>query len=357
MSFNFKTLNVASLDYSDIVISLRNFFKQEPTLKDFDWDNDASAVNMFIGILATATAYNGVYSQFGYKESFLSTANLLSSVVGHASNSSILLEVKKSAKSTRNISVGASGLQSYTAFPAVAPDGTDTFFYNLESFAANTSGEVNLYCGVQVLQETEWDFNSSSMVLPLTVDPETIKLYSVSSIGDLIEWTRVTKSESSVSGGQYYFTVLNTTNGYLVTTNLPESFVLTTDYTVYAKAVISNGSAGNSSTISSVDGVTFLTSSTPSGGYEDISVNYAKSKVKFLATSQNRCVTIQDYILAIQNSGISGTEDEDSITVQSGDQPGVIKVYVDNLSTSSANDLIVYLGTLSVAVTNLIYQQ
>jgi hypothetical protein len=357
MSFNFKNLNVASLDYSDIVLSLRNFFKQEPSLKDFDWDNDASAVNMFISILATATAYNGVYSQFGYRESFLSTANILASIVGHASNSSILLEVKKSAKSTRNISVGASGLESYTAFPAVTPDGTETFFYNLESFSADTSGEVNLYCGTQILQETDWDFNSQSMILPLTIDPETIKLYSVSNVGDLVEWTRVTKSEPSVSGGQYYFTVLNTTNGYLVTTNLPESFVLTTDYTVYSKAVISNGSIGNSSTISSISGVTFLTSSLPSGGYEDISVDYAKSKVKFLATSQNRCVTIQDYILAIQNSGISGTDDVDLITVQPGDQTGVIKIYVENLSESSSNELMAYLGNLAVAGINLIYQQ
>ena len=38
MTLNFKDLNVASLDYTDIVTSLKNFLKQEPTLKDLDYD-------------------------------------------------------------------------------------------------------------------------------------------------------------------------------------------------------------------------------------------------------------------------------------------------------------------------------
>ena len=134
MTLNFKNLNVASLDYTDIVNSLKTFLKQEPTLSDLDFDNSASAVSLLCDILATATAYNGVYAQFGYHESFLSTANLLESIVGIASNSSVLLEVKNSAKCTRNVlPLGAAGFSAYYPFTASATDGSEVLFFNIKS--------------------------------------------------------------------------------------------------------------------------------------------------------------------------------------------------------------------------------
>jgi hypothetical protein len=357
MSLNFKDLNVASLDYSDIVSSMTAFLKQEPTLSDLDYDNKASAINMLVNILATATAYNGVYSQFGYKESFLSTATLLQSVVGLASNSSILLEVKKSAQSTRNISVSGTTLPAFTAFPATTINGANTNFFNIEEVAANTIATVTLYAGSEVVQYGGWDFNTQSITLPLTVDPETIKLYSVDSGGTLTTWERVDKTTiSSPSIGNYY-TVLNTVNGYLVTANLPNSNTLTTDLTVYCKAIVSTGSAANSANINSNTYASFVTTESPSGGYEDISVDLARAKVQFAANSEKRCVTISDFETAILVSGISGTDNIDNITVQNANEPCVIKIYVDGLQSANQNLLITYLSEMSVAGINLIYSQ
>jgi len=356
MTLNFKNLNVSSLDYSEIVESLKTFLSSEPSLSELDYDNPASSVNMLINILATATAYNGVYAQFGYRESFLSTSNLLESIVGHASNGSVLLEVKKSASCTRNVLVTGNTLESYTTFVGNAPDGSEVLFFNLEKISPNIPSQVTLISGISVKQYTDWDFNSQSMVLPTSVDPNSIKLYSVDTSGNIIEWQKIDKT-SMTETTQYYYTVLNTVNGYLVTTNLPESFNLTTDYTVYTKAVLSNGYFGNQASIIPLSNTQFLTTATPSGGYSELTVDFAKSKVKFLANATNRCVTINDYILAILNSGISGTENIDDISVINGDQPGTIKIYVDGLESSSANNLITYLGSLSVAGTSLVYEQ
>ncbi len=357
MSLNFKDLNVASLDYSDIVSSMTAFLKQEPSLSDLDYDNKASAINMLVNILATATAYNGVYSQFGYKESFLSTATLLQSVVGLASNSSILLEVKKSAQSTRNISVSGTTLPAFTAFPATTINGANTNFFNIEEVAANTIATVTLYAGSEVVQYGAWDFNTQSITLPLTVDPETIKLYSADIDGVLTTWERVDKTTiSSPSIGNYY-TVLNTVNGYLVTANLPNSNTLTTDLTVYCKAIVSTGSAANSASINSNTYASFVTTESPSGGYEDISVDLARAKVQFAANSEKRCVTISDFETAILVSGISGTDNIDNITVQNANEPCVIKIYVDGLQSANQNLLITYLSEMSVAGINLIYSQ
>ena len=57
-------------------------------------------MNMMINILTTATAYNGIYTQLGLKESFASSASLLESLVGIASNHGIVLAPVQSAKAT-----------------------------------------------------------------------------------------------------------------------------------------------------------------------------------------------------------------------------------------------------------------
>ena len=356
MTLNFKNLNVASLDYTDIVNSLKTFLKQEPTLSDLDFDNSASAVSLLCDILATATAYNGVYAQFGYHESFLSTANLLESIVGIASNSSVLLEVKNSAKTTRNVSTTtASGFSAYYPFTASGTDGSELVFFNTINLPGNTASSVDLYCGDEVVQYTNWDFNSQSMSIPLTVDPRTINLYSVDTAGNSITWTRVSKSDQYSGSNQYFYSVLNTVNSYLVTANLPESFDIPTNYTMFVKAVISNGSLGNAATISAPTGLTFLTTTTPSGGYGSLSVAEARAKVQFAASSQHRCVTLNDFVIAILNSGIPGTDNESKITVANGTDPCTINVYVTDMDSSYELTLINYLGEKAVAGVNLIY--
>lgn len=358
MSLKFENLNVASLDYSDIVQSLTDFLKAEPTLADLDYDNKASAVNMLINILATATAYNGVYAQLGYKESFLSTATILPSIVGLASNSSVLLEVKKSAQMTRNVSTSGVTLSAYTSFPAITTRGANTFFFNTEQVNANVVGQaVTFYAGKESVQYGNWDFNTRSLTVPLTVDPETINLYSVDTAGNITEWERVSKTNPAASTTGYYYTVLNTVNGYLVSANLPESIILTTDYTVYVKAVITTGADGNAATVYGVTSASFLTTESPAGGYDTISVDLARSKVQFEATSQHRCVTIMDYVNAILASGISGTGDIDDITVENSETPCTVKIYVNGLSEANSNELMSYLADRAVAGINIIYSQ
>jgi hypothetical protein len=355
MSLNFKNLNVASLDYSEIIASMKAFLKQEPTLKDLDFDNESSAISLLCNILATGVAYNGVYAQFGYRESFLSTANLLESIVGLAANSSVLLEVKKSAKTSRSVSIVGSDLVAYTPFEANAVDGSNIFFFNIEGLSAGTTDSVTLYSGYEAIQYTDWDFNTQSIILPLTVDPETITLSSVDLVGVETKWTRVTKSDITSPANSYHFTVLNTVNGYLVTANLPESYNIPTSDVVYVKAVVSNGTIGNSATIIAPSNVNFLTTTTPSGGYDSLTPDLARAKVQFAASSQHKCVTLEDYENAILASNILGTEDINDITVANGSIPCQIKVYVDGLSSSGQTELMLYLGQRAVAGINLIY--
>jgi len=355
MSLNFKNLNVASLDYSEIISSMKAFLRQEPTLKDLDFDNESSAISLLCNILATGVAYNGVYAQFGYRESFLSTANLLESIVGLASNSSVLLEVKKSAVTSRSVTISGTTLSAYSPFEATAIDGSNIFFFNVSGLSAGVTDTLTLYSGYEAIQYTDWDFNTQSIVLPLTVDPVTITLSTVDVYGVETKWTRVEKSDIASPANSYHFTVLNTVNGYLVTTNLPESYNIQTSDVVYVKAVVSNGSIGNSATITAPSNVTFLTTTTPSGGYDSLTPELARAKVQFAATSQHKCVTLEDYENAILASNISGTDDISNITVANGSVPCQIKIYVAGLGASEQTELMLYLGQRAVAGINLVY--
>lgn len=346
MAYDITKLQVASLDYSYIVNSLTTFLESQPELNSIDFRNKASAANMIINMLATATAYNGIYTQLGLKESFISTASILESIVGIASNHSILLPISQSAKA-----IGTTNLNmlAYTPFKATAIDGSSLFFYNVEPVTASAEGStVEIYAGTSVITFTDWDFDSQSTIIPYTIDPRTISLYEIPDITDVdtkIKWTKVTKSSKTQLDNQTIFTVTNAANGYLVTTNLANAKTIPTSSSVQIIGIQSVGDLSNNAIINTSY---FSSLNSPSGGYSQLSTKVAKAKVLF-GNSSEKCVTLEDYRNAIVASGIEGTEDKNLITVTNSNIPGSINIFVENLSEANQSILIEYLSTLSVA--------
>lgn len=359
MTYQLKNLNVASLDFDDIKASLTSFFKQQPDLADVDFDNNASTANLLLNILATVTAYNGVYAQFGYTNSFATTTTLLPSLLGIAANNSVLIAPIQSAMTNRTLTASGITLEDYTTFEARTTTGADTYFFNITSIPANQSKSINLYSGSQVTSFTSYDYDTQSCELPYTVDPRTITFYeTVTNSGNVTKWTRVDKSSTAKLGNNDTFTVINGPRGYIVTNNFPTAREILTSSTVLIKAVISNGDEGNNASITQRPGAIFATEATPTGGYDQISVAEARARLLFNATGQERCVTLNDFTKAILSSGISGTSDENLINVQNDCcVPGVVKIYVTGLSASNQTELMAYLNARSLAGIRLVYQQ
>jgi len=358
MSLNFKNLDVSSLDYSDIVTSLKTFLKQEPTLADLDYYNNGICVNMLINILATATAYNGVYAQFGYKESFASTATLLSSILGLASNSSVLIPAKQSAFCKRNIAT-TSAVPPFSTFSGISSNNKSFYFFNIDQISAGTVGSaVNFYAGTEAVQYTNWDYNTQSITIPLTVDPNTIKMYSVDTSGNTITWTKVDKSNISLVSTNYYYTVVNTVNGYLVSANLPESFKITTDYSIYCRAVISNGSEGNNAIIddTNVYGLIFLTDEEPLNGYDYLTAASAKAKLNFEARAKQKCVTLEDYENAMYNYFFNNGLSINTYSATNGNEPCTVYISASPIADSDRDSLMTYLSERSVAGINTVFK-
>lgn len=356
MTYQLKNLNVASLDFDNIKQSLSTFFKQQNELKDLDFDNEASSVNLLLNMLATVTAYNGVYAQYGYVNSFATTANILESVLGIASNNSVLIVPTQSASVQRTVTAVGATLAPYSAFTAQATNGANIFFFNLEQVPINTAKSINLYSGSAVLTYTNYDYTTQSCELPYTVNPNSISMLVTDTSTNITkEWTKVDKSATTVSGNNTHFTVINGPKGYIVTNNFSSSQTISTAYKVSVKAIIGNGGLGNNASITSRADTQFNTSAFPAGGYDLISVNQAKYSLLFKATGQERCVTMRDYKNAIMSSKLPYTDDESNITVSNGSYPAQVKVYVKNLSTDDQATLMSYLQEKALAGISIVY--
>lgn len=357
MTYNLKNLNVASLDFDNIKDSLTTFLEQQSELKDLDFRNKASAVNLLLNVLATATAYNGVYAQYGFINTFATTATVLESILGIAANSSVLIAPTLSAKTNRTVTT-TTALAEYSTFNGRSTSGADLFFFNTQAIPANSSLSIDLYCGSDIVSYTSYDYNTQSCELPYSVNPETIGFYETDIYSNITtKWTRVDKSSLAKAGNNTYFTVINGPRGYIVTNNFASAKTITTSSTVSVKAVTSNGGEGNNGSIFDRTDAKFGTTAVPSGGYYEISVPQARSSLLFKATGQDRCVTLVDYKNAILGSGISGTSDESTITVQNSTFPGQVKIYVSGLGATEQSQLLDYLSQRTPAGISLVYQQ
>jgi hypothetical protein len=354
MTYNIKNLNVASLDFDDIVTSLSSFLQAQPELADVNFTDEGTAANMLVNILSTATAYSGVYSQFGYINSWPVTANIIEGVLASASLSSILIPYSQSASCNMTLSTTfTGGALPYTTFNAQTTNGTAVFFYNVDPIPGDGIGySIPLYCGTGTSIYTNYDYATQSCIIPKEVDPRTISFYVENVSGTNIKtyWTRVDKGNNTSSGNQNIFTVTHASDGnYLVTNNLPNAATITTAKRVSIQAVISNGTVGNNAVISTPSYIISTISTTPSGGYDELDLNTAKAQFTFNANGFKRCVTLEDFKNAIAASGINGTSDKTQITVANDTTPATVKVYVNGLSTSDQTNLMTYLSNKTLA--------
>lgn len=357
MTYNIKNLNVASLDFDDIRTNLSNFLNAQPDMADIDFQSAGSAANMILNILATATAYNGVYAQMAYTNSWPSSANIAESILGCASLSSVLVPYTQSAKTIVTMVVGENdntggtgGIPAYTSFSATSPSGANLYFYNAIDVPFNTPTSVTLYCGNLVKIFTNFDYTTKSMTLPKEIDPATISVVVTNNSSQIsTNWTRVEKGRDIVGTNNTYYCVVHSSDGYRVCTDMPGSMELTTNYRVAVTAIYSNGSVGNGAVVDYPVETTVNDIVPPFGGYNSLSIDQLKAKFNFNSNGYQRCVTLNDYTNAILSSNIPGTEESDNITVSNGNSPGVVNVYVQGLSSENQSLLLNYLSSLSMA--------
>ena len=76
------TINSSALDFQAIKNNLKTYLKQQSEFADYDFE--ASGLSNILDVLAYNTHLNALTANFALNESFLSTAQLRSSIVSHA---------------------------------------------------------------------------------------------------------------------------------------------------------------------------------------------------------------------------------------------------------------------------------
>jgi hypothetical protein len=145
------SISTSDLDFEKIKTKLKTYFKQSDEFGDYDFE--ASGLSNILDVLAYNTHVNGLTANMAINESFLSTAQLRSSVLQHAEALGYYPKSATAATAYLNVSVtipggpGSMVLPEYTEFSAdvdevsyifrtmnnvSAPNVNDTYTFDVE---------------------------------------------------------------------------------------------------------------------------------------------------------------------------------------------------------------------------------
>ena len=108
-----STVKSSDLDFNNIKQSLKSHLKSKSEFSSYDFE--ASGLSNVLDVLAYNTHLNGLTANFALNESFLTTAQLRSSVISHAQMLGYETRSRTAANALINISIN---LSSVTGRPA-----------------------------------------------------------------------------------------------------------------------------------------------------------------------------------------------------------------------------------------------
>ena len=107
------TIRSADLDFDQIKNELKRYFQQQDQFSDYNFE--ASGLSNLLDVLAYNTHQNALLANFALNESFLSTAQLRSSIVGLAGGLGYTVGSRTASVGVVNLSVyDPSGLSTKT---------------------------------------------------------------------------------------------------------------------------------------------------------------------------------------------------------------------------------------------------
>lgn len=142
------TIQSTQLDFDAIKNSLKTYFAQQPEFSDYNFE--ASGLSNILDVLAYNTHMNGLIANFALNESFLTTAQLRSSVVSHSealgytprSKTAAVAYLRLSIVNTTNGRSTVATLPAYTQF-TTAVNGNSYNFQTIMPYTAVDDGFGN----------------------------------------------------------------------------------------------------------------------------------------------------------------------------------------------------------------------
>jgi len=368
------SIKSTELDFNRIKEQLKTHFLASDEFADYDFE--ASGLSNILDVLAYNTHYNGLIANFALNESFLTTAQLRSSVLAISESLGYIPRSKTASRAALNLSVSITAsnrpatitLPAGSQFTTTVEDVSYIFqtiedhigfdngsgFYQLQT--SNGSTSIDVYEGIYRTKTFIADPTSEPVyVIPdenMDTTTANIQVYA-SRASELFDvYLPLSQAQTISVDTKYYSLRESPKGGYEITFGDG----VTTGRTPRTGEVIrvtylstSSGSANSAQTFTpqveiSVDGTNYpinaATISRSSGGGEKETITSIKSNAPISYAAQNRLVTANDYIALINKNYGSFLDDvtawggEDNVPADFG------SVYVSLKFTENTTDAV-----------------
>jgi len=329
------TIKSTQLDFDTIKGRLKDFLKQQSEFEDYDFE--ASGLSNILDVLAYNTHFNGLTANFALNESFITSAQLRSSVVALAEGLGYVPRSFTSSQAGLNLSVLVTGsnrpttitLPRGTTFTSSVNDVTYTF-RTRENFVGTDDGNgayqfLNKDDGTSIpvfegIEKTKTFFvgdtsDTQVFVIPdITMDISTIRVRvfptasstTFETYTSLVDAIRITDDST-------FYQIKETPNGFyeivfgdgISTGKAPVAGnKIVIDYLSTVGTTANGATTFTTDSIVTVNGVQFnitvITESNSAGGSLKESIESIRQNAPIAFSSQRRLVTAEDYKALIQ---------------------------------------------------------
>jgi hypothetical protein len=326
-----STVKSSDLDFNNIKGRLKTYFQSKSEFNDYDFE--ASGLSNVLDVLAYNTHINALTANFSLNESFLSTAQLRSSVVSHAQTLGYQIRSRTAARAIVNLSVNMSGvvgrplqlaLVAGTTFTS-SIDGTTYTFRTRDTYYARDNGtglynflttdgsnEIPIFEGTEKTKTFfvgEKDERQIYIIPDQTIDTSTsiVRVYETASSTDFITYTPLSLA-IDVGANSTHFQIVESPNGtYELNFGDGTSFgkspepgeKVVVTYLSCVGAAANNGTVFSPTADVNVNGVDYTllctTATESSGGSAKQSIESIRQLAPIAYAAQKRLVTALDY--------------------------------------------------------------
>ena len=319
----------SDLDFDAIKENLKTYFQAQSEFADYNFEG--SGLSNILDVLAYNTHINGLIANMGINESFLSSAQLRSSVVSHAETLGYEITSQSAATATVTLTVSTSdttttqiSLPKYTTFTTTVDDITYTFM-TLEAYIATNDGtgtfQFKTSEGLTAIPISQGTLKTKTFIVGDTADEQiyvipdtttdtktlTVSVFDTTTSSSFTTYTDV-QNVVRITPQSTVFIIREAPNGFydlIFSSNNVLGQSPQAGNKIVVQYLSSVGALANSASVFTPDNqisfnsqtydITVATVTNSSGGSEKESIESIKANAPLAFATQQRLVTAEDY--------------------------------------------------------------
>lgn len=325
------TINSTALDFTNIKNNLKTYLAAREEFRDYNFE--ASGLSNILDVLAYNTHFNSLIANFALNESYLSTAQLRSSVVSLAEGIGYIPDTDTASQAVVNInlSTSQSGRDAVIQLPArttftTSVDDVNYTFQTIEDYYATDDGtgfyefvtsagsnEIPIYEGTQKTKTFlvgEYEDNPTYVIPDNNIDADTVtvRVYESTTSSNFTVYTNIIDA-TTISANSTIYILKEAPNGFFeLSFGDGETFGIapTAGAKIEVIYLATKGSPANGATTFSASqtftggnisgaNLTLTTITNSIGGEIKESIESIRKNAPFQYATQNRMVTAADY--------------------------------------------------------------